>query len=131
MTDYNRQELQDNIFRMYASIIDAAGNKAKNAPVEIDKIKKFLTGGGVYQEVDFETELNYLVDAGYFQRYGASNIIPTAEGINRIWGSTSHRPKDAQTRQLQKHWWEQNWFQLVMLLGALAGVVGLILFLIL
>lgn len=95
MTDYNRQELQDNIFRMYASIIDATENKAKNAPVEIDVIKKFLIGGGVYKEIDFGTELNYLIEAGYFQRYGASNVTATINGINKMWGGTSHLPQNS------------------------------------
>jgi len=94
MTNYNRQKLQDDIFRMYASVIDSSPNKARDAPVEITIIKHALTGGGLYSEIDFETELKYLIDAGYFQRYGSSNIIPTINGIDKIWGSTSHLPQN-------------------------------------
>ena len=91
MTNYSRQELQDDIFRMYSACIESDNNKSKKAPIDIDRLKKLLTGNK-YEESDFEAELSYLIESKYFERHANHFIIPTAHGINKIWGGTTNLP---------------------------------------
>lgn len=79
---------------MYSAVIDSEVNKARNAPVEIAVLKRALTSEGPYSGIDFETEIDYLIEAGYFKRYGIIHVIPTVSGMNKIWGVTTNTPKE-------------------------------------
>lgn len=39
MISYNRQELQEDIFRMYGACIGSENRKSRKAPVDINKLK--------------------------------------------------------------------------------------------
>jgi len=87
---YSRQKLQDDIFMTCAAIIDADKNHSHTNPLFINDIKKMLTEGGLYEVNDFDAELNYLIEVGYFRKIGTHFIRPTAEGYDKIWGKTTH-----------------------------------------
>ncbi len=125
MIDFSRQELQDDIFRMYGACIVSENGKSKNAPIDIDRLRKLLTGGeSSYRQIDFETELNYLIESKYFKLYATHFIIPTAHGMNKIWGKTTNIPLDSKNETSK--WWEKTWIQVIFLVGAILTVVSFI-----
>lgn len=71
---------------MCASIVDSK-NLAKKAPIDIKKeLKPLLTDGDVHEQRDFDMEIQYLIDSGFFKRHASHFVIPTAKGIDQIWG---------------------------------------------
>lgn len=125
MGDYNRQELQDDIFKMYAACVESDGKKSGKAPIDIDRLKKLLTGSSSnYEEIDFETELDYLIGSRYFEMYATHFIVPTTHGMNKIWGKTTNLPLRSNDKAVK--WWEKTWIQVIFLVSAVFGIWGFI-----
>lgn len=43
--------------------------------------------------MDFESELQYLIDNEYFNKHGYGMVVATSKGMDSIWGETKYSPK--------------------------------------